>query len=184
LIFNCNGSFDTSFDTGLGEANYDVRAIKIQDDGKIIIGGYFTSYNGTARGRIARINSDGTLDDDFDPGTGFGGPVYAIEIQDDGKIFAAGQFTLYNGTTRRNVARININGALDTDFDPGTGASSGVAACAVQDDGKFVIGGVFTTYNGTARNRIARINSNGTLDTSFNPGTGANAIIYTIIMAE
>ncbi|MEI6711237.1 MAG: delta-60 repeat domain-containing protein [bacterium] len=49
-----------------------------------------------------------------------------------------------------------------------------VTSTSLQSDGQIIITGLFTTYNGTSRNRIARLNSNGSLDTSFNPGTGAD----------
>jgi len=71
------------------------------------------------------------------------------------------------------------SGALDLTFDPGTGLNDIVHTSSIQSDGKIIIGGYFTSYNGTARTRIARINADGTLDATFNPGTGANSWLYT-----
>jgi uncharacterized delta-60 repeat protein len=170
---NSDGSLDTGFDSGGAGASSSINAIAIQSDGKIVIGGQFTTYQGTTRNRIARINSNGNLDTGFTPGTGAGSSaIYAIAIQSDGKILIGGGFTTYNGTTRNSIARINTDGSLDTGFDPGTGADNFIRAFAIQSDGKIVIGGQFTTYNGTARNRIARINTDGSLDTGFDPGSG------------
>ncbi|MBK7268335.1 MAG: T9SS type A sorting domain-containing protein [Flavobacteriales bacterium] len=185
---NSDGSMDPSFDCGTG-ANYSIYALTLQPDGKILIGGNFTSYNGTARVGIARLNSDGDLDTSFDPGAGapngqFGqyGGVSSITVQADGKILIGGSFIEYDGTARIRVARLHSDGSLDTSFDPGAGAEDAVGRIALQPDGKIVIAGSFTTYNGTSRIRIARINSDGSLDTSFDPGAGADEGIYTLAL--
>ncbi len=182
---NADGTLDGSFDPGTG-ANSDINTIAIQSDGRIIIGGGFTSYNNTGRNMIARLNADGSLDAGFDPGTGANGMVYTATLQSDGKIIIGGFFTTYNGTARNRIARLNADGTLDGSFDPGTGAidtdyplSSFVFTTSIQSDGKILIGGTFTSYNGTAINRIARLNADGTLDASFDPGTGANSTVYT-----
>ena len=130
---------DTTFNPGTG-ANSGVSAIAIQSDGKIIIGGQFSTDNGTGRNRIARVNSNGSLDTTFNPGTGADNEVSAIAIQSDGKIIIGGWFTTYNGTGRNRIARINSDGSLDTTFNLGTGPNGGVSAIAIQSDGKIIIG--------------------------------------------
>jgi len=167
------GTLDTAFDPGLGADN-DVFTTAIQPDGKIIIGGQFTAYNGTTRNRVARLNADGTLDTAFDPGSGANGIVQTSALQPDGKIIIGGEFTSYNGTPRNRVARLNADGSLDTAFDPGSGANNTVLTSALQSDGKIIIGGAFTSFNGTAHRRITRLNADGSLDTSFDPGSGVN----------
>lgn len=172
---NSDGSLDATFDPGTG-ADYYVQSVSIQSDGKIIVGGAFTSYNGTPRNRIARLNADGSLDATFDPGDGADGTVSAAAIQSDGRIVIVGAFTSYDGTPRNAIARINADGSLDATFDPGIGAASSypfIFDTAIQSDGRIVIGGNFTFYDGTPRNHIARLNGDGSLDTTFNPGTGA-----------
>ncbi|MGW8185212.1 MAG: Ig-like domain-containing protein [Candidatus Moraniibacteriota bacterium] len=174
---NIDGTLDTTFvSTGIGMFTY-IQTISIQSDGKIIIGGNFTAYSGTAINRIARLNTDGTLDTTFTVGTGANNYVYASAIQSDGKIVIGGSFTTYNGVTANRIARLNTDGTLDTTFAPTTGAGSTVRAISLQSDGKIIIGGEFTTYNSTTRNRIARINTDGTLDTTFAPTTGASLIV-------
>ena len=173
LVWAADGSLDTSFDPGSG-ANSWVYELAIQPDGKILIGGNFTTYNGTGRNSIARLNADGSLDTTFDPGTGADNYVLGLAIQSDGKILIGGAFTTYNGTGRNSIARLNADGSLDTSFDPGAGANGFGYALAIQADGKILIGGDFTSYDGTGRNRIARLNADGSLDTSFDPGTGAD----------
>lgn len=159
---------DESFNPGTG-TNTIPNAYLIQPDGKIIIGGNFTNYNGNARNRLVRINPDGSLDNTFNIGTGFNSQVQSLALQPDGKIVVGGAFTSYNGTARNRLVRINPDGSLDTTFNTGTGPNgAGIQALALQSDGKLVIiGSNMTSYNGAARNRVARINSNGSLDTTF-----------------
>jgi len=127
----------------------------------VLISGSFTSYNGTGRNRIARFNSDGSLDLTFNPGTGASGVINSIALLSDGRIFIGGAFTNYNGAGWNRIARLNGAGSLDTSFFPSTGTDSDVRCLAVQADGKVLIGGYFNLYNGTENNRIARIHSDG-----------------------
>jgi len=167
------GALDLSFNPGTGTDNV-VYASAILSDGKILIGGVFTTYNGLVKRSIARLYTDATLDTLFDPGTGANGVIRAISVQNDDKIIINGQFTNYNGVSRKYIARLNDDGSLDPSFNVGSGANDFVHTNALQSDGRILIGGQFTSYNGTARNRIARLNQNGTLDTTFNPGTGVS----------
>jgi len=178
---NADGSLDTSFDPLLG-ANSNIFGLTVQTDGKIIIGGIFTDYNGTARNSIARLNANGSLDTSFDPGTGANNIVINTVLQPDGKVIIGGYFTNYNGTARNRIARLNIDGSIDTSFDPGTGANNHIRAVTIQTNGKILIGGFFTLYNGVSRVRIARLNIDGSLDTSFNPGTGPNGTVYSMVV--
>ncbi len=171
------GAVDPGFSVGTGANNY-ISAMALQPDGKILIGGAFTSYNGTGRNYIARINANGSLDATFNPGTGANQRVEAIVVQPDGKILIGGAFQNFNGSGRNRIARLNANGTVDAGFVPGTGANQNVEALALQSDGKVLVGGSFTSFNGTALNSIARLNSNGSLDLTFTPGTGASATIW------
>ena len=176
---NIDGSLDTTFNPGTG-FNLWVYSTSIQSDGKIIVGGIFTSFNGAAINRIARLNIDGSLDTTFNPGTGFDDEVWSMSIQSDGKIIVAGAFTSFNGISKNYIARLNVDGSLDTSFNPGTGFNNVVASVHIQSDGNIIVGGRFTLYNGTARNRIVRLNTGGSLDTTFNPGTGFDGSVWSI----
>ncbi len=178
---NSDGSIDASFNPGTG-FNNSVLAIALQSDGKIIIGGAFTSFNGTAINRIARLNSDGSFDSTFDPGTGFNNSVQSIALQSDGKIIVGGLFTSLNGTSINRIVRLNSDGSIDASFNPGTGFNNSVQSIALQSDGKIIIGGAFTSFNGTAINRIARLNSDGSFDSTFDPGTGFNNSVQSIAL--
>jgi uncharacterized delta-60 repeat protein len=175
---NSDGTPDTVFTTNTGTgADNTVSAIAIQSDGKIVLGGDFTVFNGVTVNRIARLNSDGTPDTAFPTNTGANSSVSAIAIQSDGKIVLGGSFTVFNGVTVNRIARLNSDGTPDTAFttNTGTGVANSVNAIAIQSDGKIVLGGDFTTFNGVTVNHIVRLNSDGTLDTAFTTNTGAGA---------
>ena len=188
---NADGTLDTTFNPN---ANGSVYSIVVEADGRILLGGAFTTLtpNGgaaSARNRAARINTDGSLDTAFDPSVN--GSVYSIVVQTDGKILLSGLFstlTPNGGTmvTRNYIARINADGTLDLAFNPN--ANNIVYSIVVQSDGRILLGGQFTTLtpNGGAaftRNRAARINTDGSLDTTFDPNAN-NTVYSTIIQAD
>jgi uncharacterized delta-60 repeat protein len=158
-----------------------VKEIQIQSDGKILIGGFFTSYNGISCGYITRLNATGSLDNTFNPSqSGANEAINLIQIQTNGKIMIAGDFTSYNGVARAGIARLNADGSLDNTFNPGVGANSFISSLKIQTDGKILIAGNFTSYNGTTKNRLARLNADGSLDNTFATGTGTNESINSI----
>ena len=176
---NADGSLDPTFNPGTGP-NDEVHALAFQPDGKILIGGKFTSVAGQPRGGIARLNADGSLDMAFTVPvfTGFPNPtIESIALQADGKPLIAGGFYLTPSPWRSGVARLTTGGALDATFNPGYGAhiegNNGflqtVQKVAVQLDGKIIVGGYFTGFNNVTHNRLARLNANGTLDATFLP---------------
>ena len=174
IRLNSNGSRDSSFNLGTGFSNH-VNTLTLQSDGKILIGGDFITYQGTGVYRIVRLNSNGAIDVSFNIGTGFDNVVRTLAMQSDGKILVGGNFTVYQGTTANRIVRLNSNGAIDVSFNIGTGFDNVVRTLAVQSDGKILIGGDFSNYQGTTANRIIRLNSDGSIDGSFNIGNGFNA---------
>jgi uncharacterized delta-60 repeat protein len=179
------GDLDTSFNPGIGvTSGGSVLAIAAQDDGKLLLSGFFTSYDGTSCNGLVRVNSGGAIDPSFHSGAGPRTVIYSILAQNDGKILIGGHLNTYDGVSRNGVARLNGDGTLDSTFNPGDGITNGISlsirALAIQPDQKILLGGVFNSYNGTARNRIARINSDGSLDNSFDPGTGASSTVRAI----
>ena len=175
---NTDGTLDNTFNTGTGPYG-DVSSIAIQSDGKIIIGGRFTSFNGVLKEYIARLNADGTLDNTFNIGTGANNSV-TIAIQPDGKIIIGGYFTSFKGVSKNYLARLNSDGTFDNSFNIGTGANHAIESIAIQSDGKIIIGGNFTSFNGVSINHLARVNADGTLDNTFNTGTGASYNVESI----
>ena len=163
------GSAGVDFNLGLGPGAVGVLSLAAQPDGKALIGGRFLSVNGISRTNIARLDLDGNLDASFDPGSGANDRVWCVALQSDGKALAAGAFTAFNGVSRKRIARLNPDGSLDAGFDPGRGANNDVYSLALQPDDKVVIGGLFSSVSGASRNRIARLNPNGSLDGTFRP---------------
>ncbi len=165
---SADGTLDATFNPG---ASFSVSALALQADGKIVVGGSFTTLGGQSRNYIGRLNADGTLDATFNPGAEW--PVFALALQADGKIVVGGSFSILGGQPRNRIGRLNTDGTLDATFNPGAGPSPSypqVSALALQADGKIVVGGQFTTLGGQPRNRIGRLNADGTLDATFDPG--------------
>lgn len=180
---NANGTLDESFNAGGSGPNGVVYGIALDSNDKILIVGDFSTYNGNARGGVARLNANGTLDTTFNPGNGANDVVECVAVQSDGAVIIGGRFGSVAGSSRPGIARLNANGALDAAFTPGTGANNTVRCLAIQPtDQKILIGGDFTSFNGTGRVRIARLNTNGTLDTTFNPSAGANASVLAMVV--
>jgi len=182
IRLNTDGSKDATFNTGTGFNNY-VYSIALQSDGKILMGGFFTSYKGvTGNNKIIRLNADGSKDSTFITGTGFSSDIKTIITQPDGKILVGGSFTSYKGVTENRIIRLNADGSKDTTFAIGTGPNDDVFSVALQLDGKVLLGGVFTAYNGVTENRIIRLNANGSKDITFDTGIGSNGNIYSITL--
>ncbi|MEY2510612.1 MAG: hypothetical protein QOE26_1375 [Verrucomicrobiota bacterium] len=100
------------------------------------------------------------------------GSISKAVPQSDGKVVVVGSFSYIGNVEKAGIARLNVDGTLDPTFDPGTGANGAINLVAAQSDGKVLIVGPFTSVNGTARNGVARLNADGKLDSTFNPGAG------------
>jgi uncharacterized delta-60 repeat protein len=165
--------------------NDTVFAIDYQSDGKIIVGGYFTDFNGTTVNRICRLNPNGRIDDTFNIGTGFNSGVRTIKVQPDDKILVGGDFTDFNGTTVHNyICRLNSDGSENGDFTTniGSGFDSSVNSIKLLSDNTIIVGGNFTDFDGNTVGCIAKLNSNGTYNSSFttNAGTGFNGAVFSL----
>jgi uncharacterized delta-60 repeat protein len=202
--YTTTGVLDTTFGSGgkvyttIASQNEFGYAVAVQSDGKILVTGY--AYVGTTNDiAMIRYNTNGTLDTTF----GSNGKVttavgtsddigYAVKTQADGKILVGGS-SIAGGWQRYTVVRYNTNGTLDTTY--GTGGKvvltigSGhdvLRTLAVQPDGKAVVAGWATGATNSNDIAVARLNTNGTLDTSFGNagkvlvdiGTGSNDFGY------
>ena len=176
------GLLDSSFNPGSG-VNGSVYDVAIQPDGKIIIGGEFSSFNFIQRIKIARINSNGSLDTSFNAGVS-GGNIFTLALQPDGKVIVGGDFTNVNNNDRRCLVRLNEDSSFDASFNSVVGVDSfcRLLDIALQPDGKVFIGGVFQNIENINRNAVARLNSNGSLDISFDTGGGTNSSVRKIIL--
>jgi uncharacterized delta-60 repeat protein len=155
---NADGTFDDTFNPP-GGANGRINDVALQPDGKIIVGGQFTTFNNNGNYKyLARLNADGTLDATFNPV--LNDEVISLKLQPDGKVLFSGSFTTVNGITRNSLARVNRNGTLDNSFNLGAGADGLIRSIDVQADGKIIIGGEFRRVNGVDRLGLARLLNN------------------------
>ena len=162
---DASGTLDTTFAPSF---NNRILGAERQSDGRILVGGMFSTIDGESRSRIARLEPDGSIDDSFSASAN--GNVWDFAVESDGSIIVVGTFTTVNGVTRSRIARVSSSGSLDMDFDPNaSGGSTNIYSVAVQDDGRILVGGNFTTIGGGSRVNIARLNTDGSLDTTFVP---------------
>ena len=176
--FGAGGALDSGFDSGAGTNGAAARAVVSLPSGGAMLGGAFTSYGGISQTGIAEIRADGTLE------TGWfgyvGGPVPEVNTvvrRSDGAVIAGGAFTLAQTTARGRIALFDAAGTVDPSYASGAGFDGSVEALALQPDGKVLVGGQFTSYDGTSRPRIARLNADGSLDTAFASGTGFDGTV-------
>ena len=165
---NADGTLDPGFNPDVGGVRSPFVFSTVQADGKIVIGGNFTTVGGVGRTNLARLNADGTLDPGFNPNADDW--ILSTVVQADGKIIVGGFFTTVAGTPRNNLARLNPDGTLDTGFDPD--ANGFILSTALQSDGRIIIGGSFNAIGGTTRSRLARLENNAATQHLRVPGTG------------
>jgi len=195
IRLNSNGSIDSSFLIGDGDVAFSgpddcyVNVIELQSDGKILVGGYFTTYGFNTQNYITRLNSDGTLDTTFQTGNGFDAEVMTIALQSDGKIIVGGYFYLFdnNDLFSGHIVRLSSNGTLDTLF--GYGLDNQVHSLAIQSDGKILVGGYFNNYYDNNNNRLSidelvRFHSDCSFDYSFSYDDILNSGVEYITVLE
>lgn len=195
---NADGSLDTTFNNssqgtvGVSRGSAaTIVALELQSDGKILLGGNFTTARGVTQNGIARFNADGTLDTTFNiganPGTNTGtlgaAGANVFRVLSNGDILVGGGFSTMRGVTQNGFAKLNSVGDIDTSFNaganPGLDTNGDINDMVVQDDGKIVIVGTFTTFRGSSHPDIARSNSDGSRDTTWpGGGTGLGGALY------
>ena len=180
---NTDGSLDTTFNPVVTK-NGTISVLASQPDGKVLIGGDFDRINGTLKNKFARINTDGMIDNTFDAGSGFDSVPKVVTVLPDGNILVGGDFTVYNGVPKTSIVRLNSSGGLDSAFAPALPSTSSISAIALQTDGKILIGGTFSSVNGTNRTSLGRLNADGSLDNSFNPLLGNATILSLLVQSD
>src|SRR5690606_14042115 len=171
---NPDGTLDTAFNPNLWKTTDPaVLALEVQMDGKILVGGRFTTVGGEPRTNLVRLNLDGTVDSTFDArvdGDDFP-TVYTFALQPDGKILVGGSFTALNGEPHGLFGRLNVDGTLDTTLNP-EGARGGdtpaVRSLVVQPNGAILVAGEFGNLDSTSQSGIGRVSPYGELDFSAN----------------
>ncbi len=187
-----DGSNDSLFQNPFF-AGGEIRLITTQSDGKILVGGNFRTVNGQDHKNLVRLNSDGSLDSTFNPIVNK--DVTSMSEQADHKLIIGGLFTTVDGQTHTSVARINTDGTLDSTFqdpaltDDTPGSETEVSSIVVQPDGNILIGGFFDKVSGSVRSLVARLNPDGSLDTSFQDpvisgGNGSSSIRRLMLQSD
>jgi len=163
-----SGALDLSFRQGIGGTGT-INCLKVQADGKILIGGTFNQVKGAARTNLARLNPDGSLDANFlGNQAGVNGEVLSLALQPDDKILVGGSYTEVNGAPRTNIARLNPDGSLDRSFQEGmTGVDGPVYTLTVQPDLNVLVSGRFNYANGFLNQGVVRLMPDGSADTNF-----------------
>jgi uncharacterized delta-60 repeat protein len=174
IRLNSDGSKDETFNIGSGFGD-GVNSVVIQSDGKILVGGSFSTFTGSSQNFLIRLNSDGSKDSTFDIGSGFDNSALSIKIQSDGKVLVGGAFTTFTGSSQNRLIRLNSDGSKDSTFDIGSGFDGSIGSLEIQSDGKILVGGEYNTFSGSAQNRLIRLNSDGSKDTTFDIGSGFSA---------
>ncbi len=185
--FNLNGTVDTGYNPA---PNGVINAMAIQPDNKIIIAGTFSQVSGMAQMLISRLTTSGYPDYIGFQAPAPNGYILALALQSDGKVVVGGNFSTMNGSSYSRLARLNSTGTLDKNFNPGVygpPSSPIVYSLAVHAPGtpsadKIVVGGDFSVLGSLARQKLGRLNANGTVDSSFDMGSSAilNAPVYAI----
>ena len=178
---NPDGSLDATFDPGSGP-NGDVLAVDVLANGSIMAGGDFSAWNGSSAGaKAVLLTSSGARDTSWTSTLSVASTDTVRWIRGSASgIYLGGRFSV--GGVTKGVARFTTSGALDGAFATGSGTGTGtVHSGVVLGDGSVLISGDFTTVNGTARNRVARLTPSGAVDTTFNPGSGFDGLVATLM---
>lgn len=188
-----SGEPDTTFNMPFKHRDGWIYTLSLQSDNKIIVGGKDYSTENCSYNLFTRLNEDGSIDNSFNRS---GSPLehistlsnngcqttYTTCIQPDGKIIAGGRFQEINFYNAYSISRINTDGAIDVSFNKTTGVNGNIISSAIQADGKIIIGGYFSAVQYESRSHIARLLEDGTIDNTFNPGTGTNGPVYAITL--
>lgn len=161
-----------------------IFALAVQNDGKIIIGGQVMQGGRRGRRRLVRLNADGSLDEEFGRKSSYNRDIRAIALQQDGCILVAGSFTRVLNKSQSGLVRLNADGSPDASFDVGAGAAGTVWSVAVQPDGKILAAGEFRKFNKRPAGRLVRLNPDGSGDSNFNDGAGADGTIYSVLLQK
>lgn len=166
-----SGAVDNSFNPGTG-ADDGVSTVLLLPTGKLLIGGYFSDYNGSARYGLARLNADGSLDPTFNSGFSSNTYVYNLGVQPDGRILVGGYINLSSSVSSLMV-RLLADGTTDSSFSSSLGLTNSFfgKAFELQPDGKIVL---LTSATANTTGGVGRVNADGSLDPTFQAGTAPN----------
>ncbi|RFS25080.1 DUF5008 domain-containing protein [Chitinophaga silvatica] len=175
---NGDGTLDSTFNYDLVNhrgnpgPNDFIATSLLLPDGKILIAGGFTTYNGQPANRIARLNPDGSLDNTFSSAAGPDLEVTGLTRQPDGKIILVGNFNTYGGAKAPRVTRINADGAVDPSFNVGLGTEDAVVHADLMPGGEIILNGTFIKFGQYYRNGFIVLNPDGSPHPTYNTTGG------------
>lgn len=186
---NANGTVDTTNPaTGFGgpytssNLQQGVTSILPLSDGKLLVGGSFGRFANEPANGLVKLNPDLTKDTSFTGGIDndssnlprIYSTAYLLLQHPDGDIVCSGAFANYNNVSCSGLVKFNADGVRNNTFNNiCRGFDRAVTKLELQPDGKILAIGQFHAYNGENRNRILRLNADGTVDTGFNVATEA-----------
>ena len=176
-----SGNVITSFNLGAVGA---ISGVEIDANNDYYIYGSFTTIQSNTRNRICKTDENGLLNTTIFTGTAFNNIVASATLDGLGGLYLSGNFTTYNGTSANRIVKLDTTtGNIDGTFIYGTGLGVLSRGITMGDPGYIYVSAIITTtYNGTSRNRIFKIGTNGTLDPTFIPngnvGTNAREVVY------
>lgn len=166
LKMDLQGNRDFNFPHSEG-LNQSVKHIEQLNSGSILVTGDFSIVENNSRNKIALFNNDGSLDLNFNPGTGFDLDVNGIFEKQNGKILIWGDFTNYNSTSVNKIFMLNVDGSIDNNFNF---IHNGTIKSIIEDEFQnLLIGGTFTLVNGQSVNGLVTVDDLGQIETSIAP---------------
>ena len=175
-VLSQNGTTDNVFGASLSLANGIVNKAIELSDGSIMVAGQFTTFNGQVRPSHARLTETGAIVGSYsiEPNGAIGGIITGLLQQIEGNIVLTGSFQFLQRINFGGITRINFQGAIEPTFNPNGGAGSYLnryVTCMERlTDGRIMIGGFFSKYNGIPCYNIMRLTADGVPDPTFNPG--------------
>ncbi len=169
-----------TFNIGLG-FNSTINALAVDSSNHIYAGGGFTTYKGLAQNRLIRLNSDGSKDITFDVSNGFNSTINVLSIDSSNHLYVGGGFTTYKGLAQNRLIRLNSDGSKDITFDVSNGFNNGVYSLKIDSSNLLYVGGAYTTYQGLTQNRLIRLNSDGSKDSTFDISAGFSGATSTAV---
>ncbi|WP_345236254.1 T9SS type A sorting domain-containing protein [Hymenobacter saemangeumensis] len=169
---NIDGTLDTSFQVGSGP-DISPATIKLLANGRILVGGFFNTFNTTLDRTLVQLNSSGTIDPSFQPLIQNVGNITSLQRQPDGKYVAGGNFSEINGQIVRRLTRFNPSGSIDATFTPPTINTTSIASLALQPDGRLLV---------VIPQSVQRLLANGSADNSFTPPTYTNSFLTKMLL--
>ncbi|SFH00362.1 protein of unknown function [Pedobacter insulae] len=174
--------FDMATKQSPAAGNGEITDAIQQADGKLILVGSFSTFNGLPAKHIVRINLDGSVDQTFKAGAGADDNISSITYNaTTDKIIITGSFTTYGGTAKKGVAMLNADGSVDNTFNFGTLASGSATFASQLNNGKVIVTGNFKTYNGVIRQGFMVLNADASLASGYNNTGQFTGRVYKII---